>query len=49
MIVAVIILLRVVFSVVVGFVHTLILVALLVFALYALTWAFRFKRGPDAQ
>jgi hypothetical protein len=42
---AVILLLRIVVGVVVGFVHTLILVAVLVFALYALTWAFRFKRN----
>ena len=45
-VVAVIILLRVAVGVVVGFVHTLILVALLVFAVYALLWARRFKRSP---
>ena len=44
-VVAVIILLRVVFSVVAGFIHTLILVALLVFALYALSWGMRLRRS----
>lgn len=42
---AVILLLRIVVGVVVGFVHTLILIALLVFALYAVSWAMRFKRS----
>ena len=42
---AVVILLRVVVGVVTGFVHTLILIALLVFALYALSWGLRNKRA----
>ena len=37
-VVALVILLRVVIGVVSGFVHTLILVALLTFAVYALSW-----------
>ena len=43
-VVAVIVLLRVVVGVVVGFVHMLILAAAVVFAVYALFWAQRFKR-----
>ncbi len=44
-VVAVVILLKVVFSVITGFIHTLILVALLIFALYALSWGMRNKRA----
>lgn len=41
----VVLLLRIVVGVVVGFVHTLILIAVAVFALYAISWAMRFKRS----
>ena len=39
MLVAVMILLRIVLGAVIGFIHTLIFIALLVFALYAFIWA----------
>ncbi len=42
---AVILLLRIALGVVTGFIHTLIMIAVLVFALYALSWAMRFKRS----
>ena len=42
--IAVIILLRIVLGAVIGFVHMLIFIALLVFAVYAIAWAMRFKR-----
>ncbi len=45
LVIAVIILLRLVLGAVVGFVHMIVFVALLVFALYAIAWAMRFKRG----
>ena len=44
-VVALVILLRVVIGVVSGFIHTLILVALLVFALYALNWGLGNRRA----
>ena len=44
-VVAVVILLRVVVGVISGFIHTLILVALLVFALYALNWGLGNRGG----
>ena len=44
-VVALVILLRVVIGVVSGFIHTLILVALLVFALYALSWGLGNRRA----
>jgi hypothetical protein len=44
-VVAVVILLRVVLGTVLGFLHMLVLAAAVVFAIYALFWAQRFKRG----
>jgi hypothetical protein len=44
-VVAVIILLRLILGAVIGFVHMLIFIALLVFALYAIAWAMRFKKS----
>ena len=40
-VVAVVLLLRVAVGVISGFIHTLILIAVLVFALYALSWGMR--------
>jgi hypothetical protein len=45
LIVAVIILLRLILGAVIGFVHMLIFIALLVFAVYAIAWALRFKNS----
>jgi hypothetical protein len=45
MVVAAIIILRLVFGAVIGFLHMLILIAVFVFAIYAFFWARRFKRG----
>ena len=45
LVVAVIILLRLILGAVIGFVHMLIFIALLVFALYAISWALRFKNS----
>jgi hypothetical protein len=44
-VVALVVLLRVVIHAVTGFVHLVVLVALLVFALYALNWGMRNRRG----
>ncbi len=43
--IAVVLILYFVVKVVTGFIHTLILIALLVFALYALSWGMRNKRA----
>jgi hypothetical protein len=45
LVVAVIVVLRVVLGAVMGFVHMLFLIALLVFAIYAISWAMRFKNS----
>jgi hypothetical protein len=45
LVVAVLILLRLILGAVMGFVHMLIFVALLVFAIYAIGWALRFKNS----
>ena len=45
MIVAAIVLLRVAIGVVVGFVHMLVIAAVVVFAIYAFLWARRFQRS----
>jgi hypothetical protein len=47
LVVAVIILLRLILGAVIGFVHMLIFIALLVFALYAIAWAMRFRKSAD--
>jgi hypothetical protein len=45
LIVAVAILVRLVLGAVVGFLHMLVFIALLVFAIYAIAWALRFKNS----
>lgn len=45
LIVAVAILVRLVLGAVVGFLHMLVFIALLVFAVYAIAWALRFKNS----
>ena len=45
---AVIILLRLLLGAVMGFVHMLIFIALLVFAIYAIGWAMRFRNSGRA-
>ncbi len=44
---AAILILRLVVGVVMGFVHMLIIVALIVFALFAIIWANRFRRSGE--
>lgn len=45
-VIAVILVLWLLLKVVAGFVHTLIFVAVLIFALYALSWGMRVRRSP---
>ena len=45
MIVAVIVLLRILVGGLIGFFHMLVVIAILVFAIYAFLWARRFKDG----